>query len=244
MSRLFPLVLAILAGGAIAASVEQDVQRYLEVLKQSDPRFQATEFEALSGMGLSDPKLFDAVEQRLLDDYEGARDDRENRARVAWYFRALGFSGQAKYEPTLKRFTDDRTYRNYAVAALRDRPHYEKWNPVISSRERFDPKLSDDANRALNMLRSDDHELQRVGAKRVFLTHEKDPTVADMLAEKLRASYKTATSDEAIETTGWLVNALSRAGSENHMKLLAEVAKTAPSEKLRRRAQSVLDRRR
>lgn len=245
MPRLAALLLALcVAGPAAGRTVEEDVQYYLELLGVPNSRTQATEFEALSGVGLSDPRLFDEVEKRLLADCEGVRDIREDRARVAWYFRSLGFSGDEKYRPTLSRFTEDRTYRNYAIAALRDLPRYTKWNPVISDRSKFDAKLSDDANRILNMLRSQDPLLQRVGAKRSFLTHETEPAVAKMLAQRLRETYQTADDSESVETAGWMVNALSRAGIDQYARLLREVSLRAKSDKLKQRAQSMLDRRR
>lgn len=243
--RLIALILSLcVAASASGKTIEEDLQYYIGLLGELNPRTQATEFEALSGMGLSDPRLFDAVEKRLLADCEGVREIREDRARVAWYFRALGFSGQEKYQPTLSRFTEDKTYRNYALSALRDMPQYAKWNPVISDRSKFDPKLNDDANRIMNMLRSDDHFLQRVGAKRAFLTHEREPAVAGLLAEQLAASYKTAKDSDSVETAGWLLNALDR-GSEGRNALIREISvdKTVHY-KLSERAKALLDRRR
>lgn len=239
------LLLSLCVAGAHAAkTLEEDLQYYLDVLKADQPRIQATEFEALSGVGLSDPRLFDAVEQRLLADYEGARLDREHRARVAWYFRALGFSGQEKYQPTLSRFTEDRTYRNYAIAALRDLPNYTKWNAVIADRASFDPRRSDDVNRIMNMLRSDDILLQRVGAKRAFLTHEADPAMAALVAERLRAAYPAAKDSESVETAGWLLNALDRSTGGSHPLIRVIAADPNAHYKLQDRARSLLQRRR
>jgi len=245
MQRLAALIVSFcVAGAAAGKTIEEDVQYYIGLLGELNPRVQSTEFEALSGMGLSDPRLFDEVEKRLLADYEYVRDNREDRARVAWYFRALGFSGDEKYLPTLSRFTEDKTYRNYSIAAQRDLPRYAKWNPVISNRASFDPKLRDDANRILNMLRSDDHQLQRVGAKRSFLTHEKDPAVVAVVAEKLRASYQTAKDSESVETAGWLINALDR-GSDGRDPLIRTIAADKTIHyKLSERAKALLDRRR
>src|SRR5207247_1034579 len=78
------------------------------------------------------------------------------------------FSGQPKYVPTIEKFLKDNTYERYAGEALKDLPRYQKWNPIIANRSTFDPTYSDDANRVMNMLRSDDILLQRVGAKRIF----------------------------------------------------------------------------
>ena len=243
MPRLIALILSLcVAASASGKTIDEDVQFYLNVLGEPNPRLQASEFEMLSAMGLSDPRLFDAVEKRLLADVEPVRTIHLEKNRVAWYFRALGFSGQSKYEATLSRYTEDRTYRNYAIAAQRELPQYARWNPIISDRSSFDPKLSDDANRLMNMLRADDPLLHRVAAKRAFLTQQSAPVVADRLAELLRASYPKAQDAESEENAGWLINALSRVALDRYTPLLQEIAKQAPSQKLRLRAQSVLDR--
>src|SRR5213075_1645793 len=113
-----------------------------------------------------------------------------------------------------------------------------------ADRAKFDPKLSYDANRILNMLRSEDPLLQRVGAKRAFLTYEKEPAVVDFLAEQLRASYKTAKDSESVETAGWLLNALDR-GSDGRHPLIREIAGNQTVHyKLSERAKALLERRR
>lgn len=246
MPRLAALLFSFcVAGSAAGKTIEEDVQHYLGLLGEPNPRTQSTEFEALSAMGLSDPRLFDEVEKRMLADLEGARQERWSRQRVAWYFRALGFSGQDKYTATLSRFTGDPTYRNYAIVALRELPQYAKWNPIISSRTSFDPARSDNANRFVNMLRSDDPLLHRVAAKRIVQTHETTPAVAELLAERVRASYMNATAydTEALETVGWLLNALGPS-RDRYARLLREVSTNAPADKLRARALTVLEGRR
>ena len=149
-----------------AASIEEDVQHHIAIFKGNKSAHPASA-EKLAWMGLSDARVFDLIEQRLLQDYPVPRDDKGEKLRLAWYIRALGFSGQGKYLPTIKKFLADRDYAVYAKNAEKDLPVYEKWNPVISNRASFDPKMSDDANRAANMLRDSDFMLKRLSAKRI-----------------------------------------------------------------------------
>lgn len=238
MKRLLAVLASLcIAPGAAAASLEEDVQRYLQVMA-GDPLRHAEELERLSGMGLSDPQLFDVIEQRLLADAERARSEHLQKNRVAWYFRALGFSGQEKYRPTLARYVDDRTYRNYAINAQRDLADYAQWNPVISNRASFDPGLSDDANRMMNMLRSSDMNLVRVGAKRVYFAGAEEPLL-DFLAEQLKARYKTSDPDNA-DTVAWMVKALARGGAGKYVQLLEEIRDNAPDRKVRNQAAAQL----
>src|SRR5437879_4389843 len=151
---------------AAAVSVEDDVQRYIQIFSGAK-HLHSDAADTFSWVGLSDTRLFDIVERRLLEDADASRDNRNERNRVARYLRSLGFSGQTKYEPTIRKFLGDAGYDRFARVALQDLPDYNKWNPIISNRSSFDPKLSDKVNRVANMLRSDDLLLQGVGGTRV-----------------------------------------------------------------------------
>lgn len=184
-------------------------------------------------MGLSDPRLFDAIEQRLLAD--GPKSDGgADKLRIARYILALGFSGQTKYLPTLQQFRGNFQYGRFAKEAQDEQPVYAKWNPVISKRETFDPKLSDDANRVINMLRSDDMMLKRLGAKRVFF-QVRDDAVLTVLAQQVEQHYMS--KDEAYEdAVAWLVKALSQARRTGDFALLRKVQAQAPVGKIRKYA--------
>src|SRR2546430_17743049 len=93
----------IFSGFAAAASVEDDVQRYIQIFS-GEKNLHNDAADTFSWMGLSDARLFDIVERRLLEDADAAQSDRNEKNRVARYIRSLGFSGQSKYEPTIRKF--------------------------------------------------------------------------------------------------------------------------------------------
>jgi hypothetical protein len=225
---------------AIAASLEEDTQRYIQIFS-GDTKLHSDANDTLSWMGLSDTRLFDIIERRLLEDADASQSDRNERNRVARYIRSLGFSGQPKYEPTIRKFIGNLNYRRFAEAALADLPDYNKWNPVISNRGTFDPKLSDDVNRIANMLRSDDLLLLRVGAKRVYF-ESKDDVLLELLAQQLRANY--ARSDlndrQRIDSVAWLAKALGSSRNEKYTPLLREVAGKASESNVARHATDAL----
>ena len=215
---------------AAAASLEDDTQRYIQIFS-GEKKLHSDAADTFSWMGLSDTRLFDIVERLLLEDAAAARDNRSERNRVARYIRSLGFSGQTKYEPTIKKFLGDLPYERFARAALQDLPDYNKWNPIISNRSSFDPKLSDDVNRVANMLRSDDLLLLRVGAKRGYFDSKED-VLLELLARQLRANY--ARSDlndrERSDSVAWLAKALGSSKNDKYVALLQEVEKKATAQ--------------
>ncbi len=228
---------------AHAATLEDDVNRYVERFSGNKTVHEEV-VESLEWMGLSDPRLFDLIERRALQDAEPGRTDRKTRNYVKLYLRALGFSGQSKYTPTLQKFTHDLTYGRRAKNGLEDMPYYQKWNPIISNRATFDPKYSDDVNRILNMLRSDDFLLKRLGAQRVY-AENKDAILLSTLETEIRASYmniKNKNDDDPVDSVSWMVKALGSAKQEQYRPLLQEVAVKAPVKKIRKYAEEALDR--
>ena len=235
MFRFVFAAISLLAGAAGAATPEEDVQRYIAVFQGNDAALHNKSVEELGWMGLSDPRLFDIIERRLLAEHDRARPERAEKDRVARYFRALGFSGQAKYQRTLVKFTSDSVYHRYATQALNDLPHYERWNPVISSRASFDPAVSDDVNRVRNMLRAQDLLLVRVGAKRAYF--QPDEAILDVIAERVRGQY-SASDPEHVDAVAWMVKALGK--TRRHDALLEQVKASAPDRKVRNAADSAL----
>jgi len=226
---------------AVAASLEDDVQRYVQIFS-GDKKLHSDAADTFSWMGLSDTRLFDIVERRLLEDADASRDDRNERNRVARYIRSLGFSGQSKYEPTVRKFVGDLPYDRFAKNALLDLPEYNKWNPIISNRGTFDPKLNDDVNRISNMLRSDDLLLLRVGAKRVYFVGNKEDILLELLAKQLRANYaRTDLGDrDRIDSVAWMVKGLGSSKNQKYVSLLEEVAEKGKAQPVVRHAKEAL----
>ena len=240
MKRLFACLLSLcMAAAAAAASLEEDVQRYIALFQGSDTAAHNKAVEELAWMGLSDPRIFDPLEKRILAEHRAVQDNRGEKDRVARYIRALGFSGQEKYLSTLQSFIGNPVYERYAKDALQQQPDYRRWNPIISSRAAFDPKLSDDDNRVMNMLRSDDVMLMRIGAKRAYFAPN-DQALA-LIAEHVRSHYSQSDPERA-DAVAWMVKALGKTATYD--ELLEQVKAYAPDRKVRNAADSALRHRR
>jgi hypothetical protein len=217
------------SGYAAAASLEEDVNHYVQVFSGDKSRH-SDAVESLAWMGISDARVFDVIERRLLGDAQQGRDDRNEKNRVAHYIRALGFSGQPKYAPTINKFLSDKLFERYAKTALLDLPQYQKWNSVISNRASFDPKYSDEINRVMIMLRSDDFQLKKIGAKRIYFKNT-DEVLLDALANEIRTNY-TKNDRELSDAIAWMVKALGNVKQPKYRPLLEEVAAKATDSKV------------
>lgn len=230
------VLLGLFSGYAWSTTLQEDTERYIAIFNGPIDRH-SDAADTLPWMGLSDPRLFDILERRILEEKDSASGvgRRNDRNRVARYVRGLGFSGQPKYAPMLRQLVGDREFDRFAKAALEDLPHYEKWNPIISDRATFDLKYSDDINRVRNMLLTDDLLLARLAAKRVFLANREEELV-DRLADTLKKNYRRDGDSETVNSLGWLIKGVSHAKLPRHLPLLQEVAQNAPNRSVRRHA--------
>jgi hypothetical protein len=223
---------------AWAATVDQDVKRYLDLLAVDK---NGAGLEPLAWEGLSDPRLFDQIEERLLAVSVGKPKGKTEVEKFAHYVRALGFSGQPKYIQTLQMLTSHSYYDGYAERALVDQPLYQRWNPTISNRASFNPRLSDDVNRFMNMLASDDLLLNRLASKRIY-EGTRDSALYDALEKKIRANYMRDLSGDLEDSIAWMVKALGSSKTEKYKPLLIEVALKSPMNAVVRHAKRSLER--
>jgi hypothetical protein len=206
---------------AAAATPEEDANRYIQIFN-GDKNHHSEAIETLAWMGISDTRVYDILERRVLDEAKAARNDRYEKNRVALYIRALGFSGQEKYAATITPFLGDPVYERYAKLALEDIPVYRQWNSLLSDRSKFDPKYSDDLNRVLIMLKSSDFRLKKIGAKRVYFANKEDVAL-ETLAGELKASYNLR-DHQYSDAIAWMVKALGSSMQAKYKPLLKEVA--------------------
>lgn len=240
MRMMIALLASILfTSAAMAASIDDDVAGYIKIFNGpvSDHRDAA---ERLRWIGLSDTRLFDVIEKRLLTESTQGGLDMHDNSRLERYIRALGFSGQEKYEPTLNSFASQPRFNKAATAALHDLSTYKVWDPIISNRNTFDPKYSDEVNRIMNMLRADDVFLNELGAKRIYFD-AKDDYLLDFLAKQVKANYRR-TERQFSDAFAWQIKALSSSQNQKYKDLIEEVAANASLPAVRRHAQIGLKR--
>lgn len=235
MKRIFTAALAVLFSGfAAAASLEEDVQGYIKAFS-GERHGHINAAKTIAWMGISDERVFDIVEKNLKDGAAAAVNVRGDRDIMNWYLRALGWSGNPKYLPTLQSFSDDRGYARWARDAAGELPKFQKWNPIISNRATFDAKLSDETNRMMNMLKSGDVELQGHAARHLH-NRSMDPAVQEALAEAVRTGYPKGGNDDQVDAIAWMVQTLGSTRNAKYTPLLEEVLAKSGERKIKNSA--------
>jgi hypothetical protein len=234
---LFGVPLFLLPGMLQAATTEELTQTYIEAFSVGSEQAQLDALNILQWSGLSDPRIFDLVEQNLLSSYPSASSgDAVNLA--SWYAKTLGTSGLDKYRTTLRGVIDSPAHKKLkknAQIGLDNLEKYAVWNPIISNPDTFKANESHEVNAYANMLRSDDWQLKTIAGKRITYERLIDPYLLDLLDEVIMANYQEDYSDKArIMGMAWMIRALASAGHPEYRELLDEVAANAGAAKVRK----------
>lgn len=157
---------------------EKEIDELVKIFSQPFIMKQHMAAEKLAYLGHSDPRIFDVIEKQLLNSYLSLSDDYEIDW-ASWLAKALGYSGNKKYLPTLRMLESvapDEKLRKYAVIAQRSTYKYMSFNPIIMNFDNHNPEetisyryhLPLSLLRYRNMLNSDWPELHKLAAKRIY----------------------------------------------------------------------------
>lgn len=238
LSLLCALLCSLLSLTTTANSYENFTpEEYIKTYSGNSKTDMAKASEGLAWAGLSDPKLFDIIEKNLLADLPSAKKDRKIADYTSWLIKALSFSGNPKYKATLENIAKNapsKTNRKWAKKSLPVLQQYAVFNPLIAPKawpQYSQPNLD---QRLLNMLASDNLELMRIAAKRVYYPNNRDPKMLSAINDAVLRNYQTSKKDRLhTDSMAWLCKALANSQSADYRSTVEKVAKDAPSKKLR-----------
>lgn len=238
------LLLICQLGLAGFAQATQDTlaTQYLRTFTNEPPHLQIQAAERLEWLGLSDTRLYDRIEQNLLASYQDNAKERANYA--SWMAKALGFSGQDQYRETLARVAAEAANKNtrkHAQQALDNLARYKAWNRIIGDTGKARPDVPSEHNGYANMLRSDDHQLQRLAAKRIYNERIREDWLLALLESRVRAVYAEPIADKAqADSIAYMLKALAVTGSAQYRPLVEDAAQNGGSPVLRKHAAKYL----
>lgn len=245
ITLLFGLVILLLVHPTVNAfeSVDEQIDHYLEVLHDGSQPSKIEMLQRLQWSGLSDARLYDAIEKQLLDQIEGPDLDPGNYPILPYNIRALGFSGNEKYRAILEQLNaeaDDRKFRSHASKALRQLDQYIEWNRLIEDSLYEVDGSSVEVGTYMKMLDVDNVYTQRLAARAIY--HEKriDPDLLALAAEKLERLNSRSILDKQEDDTGaWLCKALGESGDPEYIALLATIAGSTQHRKIKKYASQI-----
>jgi hypothetical protein len=226
---------------AFAGAEQQEIDQYINILNTASWKEQEAVCSELQWSGISDTRLYDVIEAKLLGLLPSAAADKKSLDIVSWYSRALGTSGQDKYLGTLQQVASAphiklKRYGQVGVELLAD---YKKWNPIISNTKNHRADKSLRINRFLNMLQSDEWGLKRIATKRINYENISDPDVLAALNTEILQNYMAVTGDD-IDTMEWMIRTLAEVGAPRYLETMQQISRKPPNKPMGRYTSKII----
>jgi len=214
------------------------VAEYLNLLKSDNVYKQIEAAKNITNSALSDPELFDFINQKLLNEYQSFPNSAKHVDLMAWLCKALASSGNLKYKETFEKIAETATsekIQRYAIQSTALVGEYAKRNEIITAGTDTSP--NPEITKLTNMLKSSDTVLKKNAAKIITRSNFTSPQLFDVVNEELLNGYALNTSDrEHVDVMAWLCKALSASGMKKYKNSLKEVLDNTHNDKLRKYA--------
>ncbi len=192
----------------------------------------------LEWAGISNTQLYDVIEMKILNRYRS-----DFNPTLPYMIKAIGYSGQHQYRQTLDMIImngrDD--YKSHAKDAIRNIFKYEKWNKIISNNSTNIPSLNINEIRAVNLIKSDEYILMRMGAKRIHFEHLYSEKVLDVLQEAIERHINSYSDDNYYQDTmAWMFKALGGSKNEKYVQTFIKAIDNSNDQNIARSANRFL----
>ena len=217
-------------------TVDEQIDHYLGILASDNHNAKVELLKRLKWTAITDPRLYDEIEKAPASQGLSKKLDKVTIADLAYKIRALGYSGNPRYQPTLSSISSDapiKKLRNHATKALVDLKRFEVWNRQIAEAEIGQEGKSVEITTFLKMLNVEDTLVQRFAAKAIVDGAVQDADLLNEVAAKLQELYTDPGLDKRVmDTAAWYIRALGQSG--NYRDLLTEVNQNTPHKKLKK----------
>lgn len=230
------LFVAAFFSALVACAEPTTPEEYIQIFKGDNQQQQQEAAQALEWAGLSSPKVFDLVEAKALQALPNAT-DKVTINYVSYLVKALAYSGNEKYRPTIEKIKNEAPHKKvkkYAEEFLPQLTTYSHLNPLIVPKPWPENPYPSLEQRLVNMLVSDDTELLRLASKRVNWTNNYSPEVLVQLNTSLLQNYQKPLSGERLDAVAWLAHALAGSRSQVYKATIEKVASSATEPALRK----------
>lgn len=176
--------------------------------------------------GIVDHALYKEVASLLKAGYaEGIETDHVDE--MSWLCKALAASGDPQYESLLTEIAEkspSTKLQHYAKQSKSLLGEYADRIKILNSTEAWDAQLSEEENRLVNMLSSDNLALKRDAAKRIVRSVGIHQKVYDVAETELKEMLSEIQSDTVyIDTMAWLCKTLASSGNAEFIETLEMV---------------------
>ncbi len=216
MKSLFALILlATLQQSAYGYdSSEHQISDYRRILLADDFEAKCDVLKHLQWAGLSDPRIFDWVEEYVLEFYQSSFLSRERFALKRLAIRALAYSGNEKYRYSLFLVEVEAAgedIRDDGKLALAQLDKHIEWQKIIRKSDHKFAHKNTIISSYMKMLSIQDPEIQQLAATGIVHEKIKDPELLALAFQQWQTlqSQRNLT-DQQQSTKRWLLKAIDR----------------------------------
>ena len=224
---------------------EAQIEHYIAVFSSGADQYEevAAACQQLQWLGLTDPRMFDVAERRLLALYKTV-DSRDYATILSWQAKALAYSGQEKYRSTLTEVAmhaKDKRVRKHASTSLSILDDYSKWQPLIADTSGYRPDQSEPINRYAAMLKTRSKELQGLAARRIIVEQLDNTYLLDLLQDQIEPELLHHWRDRRdANAVAHMLKALAMFGKPEYRATIEKAANHAGTNRIRKYAKSYL----
>lgn len=206
----------------------QEVNKYIEMLNSKSYKTRVDAAKYVSRSGLTDTNLFNVIREKLLSRYNTTTTNHKHIDEMSWLCKALAASGSEEYVPTFNKIIENATSEKlikYAKQSLALLPEYAERNKIMNETKNYNSNLSNEVNRLISMLQSDNINLKRDAAKTIYRGHYSEKELYEALNGQLLRWYKTVSSTDrhGNDTIAWMCKALAASGMIEYRSTLNEI---------------------
>ncbi len=218
-----------------------EINAYRKKIQSSEILTRIDAAKEITDSGLTDPELFDIINDILLKIYNSKTADKDHIEEITWLCKALASSGNSKYKKTLQEIYNNSNNTKVQDTALQNFnlvDYYALRNKEIAEKKYFDPDMPPEIIRAINMITSENISIKRDGARRIYRSKNVEEKVYDIVNEQLLQLYDKDPEDtNLIETTVWFCKVLASSGLPKYKPTLAEIADKTLNKELQKQAE-------
>ncbi|MEN8134538.1 MAG: hypothetical protein ABFS18_03245 [Thermodesulfobacteriota bacterium] len=245
MALLVILVLCFTTNSFCSDNRESEVQDYIGKLHSNNIIVRITAAKLISNSAIASSSLYDAVEKNLLKYLHATNLSKMHIDEASWLCKALASSGDYRYQSTLQKVIDsidNNKIKRYAKQSLENLDEYSERNKIVNSTALYDEALSPEENRIANMIRADNVNIKRDGAKIVFRSSKSSPEIFNIIEVELLANYaKNSLEHDHVDTISWLCKALASSGDPQYRATLRKISRTSSNWKIQNFAKESLN---
>ncbi len=234
---LFLLWVMLLANTAAASDF---VDAYIENVKEGSTLLRIQTYKKIHDYsGVTDTRLFDEIESRILNSYKNEKPSRDELQELAWAAKALAASGNSKYRETLEKVAADapkRGTKKHARQALKSLSDYARWNPVIASEKFEQTGRKPSVALWMRFIDSGHDDLALTGINKANEFRVYEPALTELVEAELRDRLLVKTKDKLdLELQGQMIRYLAdHPEFGKYTSLFNLIAEQSPNKKVRK----------